>query len=414
MAASGEFVVAKPMRALVWLLALAAASVAVVLALRYNQGYVLIVLPPWRIELALNLALLIAAAAFIGVYAAVRAVMVALSMPSRVREFQKRRAAARARGAFNDALINFFEGRFGRAEKAAAAALKAGESPALAAMLAARAAHGMRNFAARDAYLAGAASDDPDEKAMRRIAQAEMLLDERRYLDALDVLKQLPEKHTAALRLELRAQQMAKNWERVLALIPLLEKRKVFERPVVAQLRRQAVTEQMRHKALDRKTLREYWDKLADAEKIEPRIAAAAAACFVELGGCEDAGRIIEQSVDKVWDATLIALYSDCLEGDVRQRLERAEQWLKSHPKDAVLLLTLGRLCAHQGLWGKARSYLDASLSIEPTHSAHLELARLREREGQVEQAAAHYKKALDVTLGQLKQHAGGRRRPVL
>ena len=402
------------MRALIWLVGLAAVAVALVLGARYNHGYALIVLPPWRIELSFNFAVLLAALAFIGLYAAVRAVMVAITMPAKVREFQKRRAAARARENFKGALVNFFEGRFGRAEKAAAAAMKAGESPVLSAVLAARAAHGMRAFSARDAYLAKAISADPDENSMRLIAQVEMLLDERRYHDALDVLKQLPEKHTAALRLELRAQQMAKNWERVLALIPQLEKRKVFERPVVAQLRRQAIIENLKNKALDMKSLREYWDRLPEEEKSESRIAAAAAAGFVELGGCDDARRIIEQSIERLWDQGLIALYSECLGTDVRQRLERAEKWLELHRKDAVLLLTLGRLCAHQGLWGKARSYLDASLSIESTHSAHLELARLLEREGKTEQAAVHYQKALDVTLGQLQQHAGGRRRPVL
>lgn len=402
------------MRALIWLVGLAAAAVALVLAARYNHGYVLVVLPPWRIELSFNFAVLLAVAASAGLYVAVRAVTIAITMPARVREFRKRRDAARARENFNDALINFFEGRFGRAEKAAAAALKAGESRALSAVLAARAAHGMRAFSARDNYLARAASPSPDENSMRLIAQVEMLLDERRYHDALDVLRQLPEKHTAALRLELRAQQMAKNWDRVLALIPQLEKRKVFERPVVAQLRRQAIIESLKHKALDIKSLREYWDRLPEEEKSESRIAAAATSCFVELGGCDDARRIIEQSVERVWDQGLIALYSECLGSDVRQRLERAEKWLELHRKDAVLLLTLGRLCAHQGLWGKARSYLDASLSIESTHSAHLELARLLEREGRVEQAAAHYQKALDVTLGQLRQHAGGRRRPML
>ena len=402
------------MRALIWLVGLAAAAVALVLAARYNNGYVLVVLPPWRIELSFNFAALLAVAASAGLYVAVRAVTIAITMPARVREFRKRRDAARARENFNDALINFFEGRFGRAEKAAAAALKAGESRALSAVLAARAAHGMRAFSARDDYLARAASPNPDENSMRLIAQVEMLLDERRYHDALDVLRQLPEKHTAALRLELRAQQMAKNWDRVLALIPQLEKRKVFERPVVAQLRRQAIIESLKHKALDIKSLREYWDRLPEEEKSESRIAAAATSCFVELGGCDDARRIIEQSVERVWDQGLIALYSECLGSDVRQRLERAEKWLELHRKDAVLLLTLGRLCAHQGLWGKARSYLDASLSIESTHSAHLELARLLEREGRVEQAAAHYQKALEVTLGQLRQHAGGRRRPML
>lgn len=402
------------MRALIWLVGLGAAAVALVLAARYNNGYVLVVLPPWRIELSFNFAALLAVAASAGLYVAVRAVTIAITMPARVREFRKRRDAARARENFNDALINFFEGRFGRAEKAAAAALKAGESRALSAVLAARAAHGMRAFSARDDYLARAASPNPDENSMRLIAQVEMLLDERRYHDALDVLRQLPEKHTAALRLELRAQQMAKNWDRVLALIPQLEKRKVFERPVVAQLRRQAIIESLKHKALDIKSLREYWDRLPEEEKSESRIAAAATSCFVELGGCDDARRIIEQSVERVWDQGLIALYSECLGSDVRQRLERAEKWLELHRKDAVLLLTLGRLCAHQGLWGKARSYLDASLSIESTHSAHLELARLLEREGRVEQAAAHYQKALAVTLGQLRQHAGGRRRPML
>ncbi|HEX7810737.1 MAG TPA: heme biosynthesis protein HemY [Burkholderiales bacterium] len=402
------------MRALIWVVGLAAVAVALVLAARYNHGYVLVVLPPWRMELSFNFAVLLAAAAFIGLYVAVRAVMIAITMPVRVREFQKRRAAARARQSFNDALVNFFEGRFGRAEKAAAAALKADESRVLSAVLAARAAHGMRAFSARDSYLAKAASADPDENSMRLIAQVEMLLDERRYHDALDVLRQLPEKHTAALRLELRAQQMAKNWDRVLALIPQLEKRKVFERPVVAQLRRQAIIESLKHKALDTKSLREYWDRLPDEDKTESRIAAAAAAGFVELGACDDARRIIEQSVERLWDQGLIALYSECLGTDVTVRLERSEKWLESHPKDAVLLLTLGRLCAHQGLWGKARSYLDASLSIESTHSAHLELARLLEREGKVEQATAHYQKALDVTLGQLRQHAGGRRRSVL
>lgn len=402
------------MRALIWLVGLAALAVALVLGARYNHGYALVVLPPWRIELSFNFAVLLLALAFIGLYVAVRAVMIAITMPARVREFQRRRTAARARENFNDALVNFFEGRFGRAEKAAAAALKAGESRALSAVLAARAAHGMRAFSARDDYLAKAASTDPDENSMRLIAQVEMLLDERRYHDALDVLKQLPEKHTAALRLELRAQQMAKNWDRVLALIPQLEKRKVFERPVVAQLRRQAIIESLKNKALDMKSLREYWDRLPEEEKSESRIAAAAAAGFVDLGDCDDARRIIEQSVERLWDPGLIALYSERLGTDVRQRLERAEKWLELHRKDAVLLLTLGRLCAHQGLWGKARSYLDASLSIESTHSAHLELARLLEREGKTEQAAAHYQKALDVTLAQLRQHAGGRRRSVL
>ena len=402
------------MRALLWILGLFAVAVGLVIAARYNNGYVLAVLPPRRAELSLNLAIILVLGVFVVAYAVVRAVIIIATMPSRVRAFQKRRSEVRARATFNEALINFFEGRFGRAEKAAAAALKAGESPALSAILAARAAHGMRAFATRDKYLARSIGADPEDDAMTLMAQAEMLLDERRYYDALDVLKRLPEKHTAALRLELRAQQMAMNWERVLALIPQLEKRRVFERPVVAQLRRQAVIESIKRKAVDDKSLREYWDRLPAEDRHEPRVAATAAQSFVALGGCRDAHRIVEEGLERQWDSSLLAIYSECLGTNVRQQLERAETWLRQHPRDAVLLLTLGRLCAHQGLWGKARSYLEASLSIEPTHSAYLQLGRLLEREGKPAEAAAEYQKALQVTLEQLKQHGGGRRRPVV
>ena len=402
------------MRALFWVLGLFALAVGLVIAARYNNGYVLVVLPPWRAELSLNLALALALGIFLAAYGAVRALVITSTMPARVRAFQKQRSEARARAAFNEALINYFEGRFGRAEKAAAVALKAGESPALSELLAARAAHGMRAFATRDKYLARSKGGNAAEDAMKLMAQAEMLLDERRYYDALDVLKKLPEKHTAALRLELRAQQMAMNWERVLALIPQLERRRVFERPVVAQLRRQAVIESIKRKAVDDKSLREYWDRLPAEDRFEPRIAATAAQCLITLGACQDAHRIIEEGLERQWDSALLAKYSECLGTDVRQQLERAEMWLQRHPRDAVLLLTLGRLCARQGLWGKARSYLEASMSIEPTHSAHLELGRLLEREGKPAEAAAEYQKALKVTLEQLQQHGGGRRKPVV
>jgi HemY protein len=402
------------MRGLLWVFGLFAAAVGFVIAARYNNGYVLVVLPSWRVELSLNMAITLALVLFIVAYAVVSTIIVTVTMPSRVRAFQKRRSEMRARATFNDALINYFEGRFGRAEKAAAAALKAGESPALSALLAARAAHGMRAFATRDKYLERTTGADAEENAMKVMAQAEMLLDERRYYDALDVLKKLPQKHTAALRLELRAQQMAMNWERVLALIPQLEKRRVFERPVVAQLRRQAVIESLKRKAVDVASLLEYWEKLSAEDRHDPRVAATAANSFIALGACRDAHRIVEEGLQRQWDPALLALYSECLGADVRQQLERAETWLEQHPRDSVLLLTLGRLCSHEGLWGKARSYLEASLSIEPTHSAHLELGRLLERESKPVEAAAEYQMALKVTLGQLKQHGGGRRRPVV
>ena len=52
------------MRALFWLLTLAALAVGLAVAANYNAGYVLLVIPPWRVEVSLNFFLLLAVVGF--------------------------------------------------------------------------------------------------------------------------------------------------------------------------------------------------------------------------------------------------------------------------------------------------------------------------------------------------------------
>jgi HemY protein len=387
------------MKALLWALAMAALAVALVLAAHNSAGYVLLVVPPWRVELSLILAALLCALG-VGVgYFVLRIAIYTLTMPRRVRAFQARRRRERARGALDSALTAYFEGRLGRAERLAALALELGESAALCAVLAARCAHGTHAYSARDAYLAQAAERAPGERAVRVMAQAEMLLDERRYHDALEVLRQHPDKHTAALRLELRAQQLAHNWDRVLALLPQLERRQVFEPAVADALKRNAYGENVRAKSRDVRLLDDYWNRLPEAIRREPSVATIAARSYLALGKPQHAQTIIEQGLETQWDAGLLILYSEGPSEDLKRRLERAENWLQTRPRDASLLQVLGELCVREGLWGKAQHYLEASLAIEPSYTATLALGRVLERMGQPEQANVRYREALEFSL---------------
>jgi len=83
---------------------------------------------------------------------------------------------------------------------------------------------------------------------------------------------------------------------------------------------------------------------------------------------------------------------------EARARVERGERWLLERSTDAQLLATLGRLCAQVELWGKARNFLEASLSFEESRSAHLELARLAERLGPAADAQQHYRRAAEIS----------------
>ena len=79
---------------------------------------------------------------------------------------------------------------------------------------------------------------------------------------------------------------------------------------------------------------------------------------------------------------------------DALPQIERAEKWLREHARDPALLLALGKLCMRQGLWGKAQSYIEASLALEPTHDGHMTLASLMERIGKPQEAEKHFRRS--------------------
>ncbi|HEX2826509.1 MAG TPA: heme biosynthesis HemY N-terminal domain-containing protein [Burkholderiales bacterium] len=387
------------MKTLFTIIALFAIAVGLVLAARYNDGYVLVMLPPYRVEFSLNFLLVLLAIAFVLLYSFARLVTTAVQTPARVRQYRLARRRASAQAALLTALEAYFEGRYAKAERAAAHSAELGQNKRLSLVVAARAAHELRSFDRRDAYLREAAIEAPDEDALRIVTEAELLLEERRAQEALDVLKGLPRKHTAALKLELKAQQQTRRWEEVAALASELEKRNVFDADQGAKLRVTAVAESLKRKAHDAIALDEAWKKVPDVQKRDATIAAAVARCYIDLGRGTDALAVVEQSLGTAWDSRLAALYAEAIGRDPVRQLERAEKWLEEHRNDSQLLLALGKLCARQSLWGKAESYLEASVAVEPTVAGHLELARLQDRLGNADAARRHYRESLELAL---------------
>ena len=402
------------MKALIWIVGIVALAVAVTLAARYNDGYLLLVLPPWRVEFSLNMLIVLLVGGFAAVYGLMRAVSATVRLPAQVRQYRLARRKDKARGALLEALNEYFAGRYGRAEQAAGASLALDEHPALAGIVAARAAHELRAYDRRDAFLRQAADAASATEVAPIVTAADLLIEERRYEEALEVLKRLPRRHTAALRLELKAQQQSRNWDQVLGLAEELRRRNVFDATQADQVRRYALVENLRRSAPDARALDAAWEKIAPADRVDRRIAAAAARAFMALDQCDRARRILEDALEAEWDSDLVTLYAECEGGDSVKRIERAEGWLKEHPRDAGLLLVLGQLCAGRELWGKAQSYLEASLAVEPSHSAHLATARLHERLGNAEAARQHYRESLDLALARLRAATGGRRRTPL
>ena len=391
------------MRGLFWVILLTALAVAITLGARYQTGYVLVLVHPYRVEVSLSLLVAALLIAFVAGYFAVRLVARTLRLPSEVKEYRERRRIETAYRMLVEALRAYFEGRYAKAEKAAGEVLDAREFEALAAIVAARSANELRAYDRRDRYLARAAYFKDEDQAMRAVAQAELALQERDHRQALAALASLPHKHVAALRLELRAVQQSRMWDRYLAILDQLAHANALDESHAEELRRHAIAQNLARKSRDAEELAAYWKRLDRLERRDPVIAAAGVRAFAEIGNHAEIPAIIEASLEESWDSALVALYGEVPGPDVVRQIEQAERWLVQRPGDATLLLALGRLCMRQQLWGKARSYFEAGLSLEESYSAHMQLAHLLDQIGDPESARSHYRRSLELAASELQ-----------
>ncbi len=387
------------MKGLLWVLALFSLAVGVSLASRYNEGYVLLVYPPYRTEITLNFTILLLFVAFLAFYFLLRTLTLTLSLPGRVREFRARHQREKAAREFFDVARLMFEGRYAQVLKKASTAHTAGQTPALTALLAAYATQRLREPAKQKEWLARAAQADPKVIPACLMLEAELLIEIHRFDEAIDVLKRLQEsagRHIAAMRLELRAQQGSGNWDEVLRIVRLLDKRNALVPELVREIKLKAHRENIRQRRDDLPALQAYQKKMPSSESTT-RLARDFAEALIALGAHTEAQRYIEGQLNKEWDSRLIALYGLSRGVDLTARLAWADKLLPAHPDDPQLLLALGRMCIEQRIWGKAQSYLEASLSLADGREVRLELARFYELTERPAEAMPHFRAAAEL-----------------
>jgi HemY protein len=388
------------MRFAIWSLILAAVAVAIALFARQSTGYAVIISAPYRIELSLNLLIFLVVLGYFAFYLAVRLVSTLVAIPERVRAYRTERLRARMRQSLNDALIAFFQGRYASAEKSAAAALAGDETKGVAAIIAARSAHELGRFNEREQFLDHAKGDAPGLDQARLTTLADLLVSQGRHEEALAVLKDLSARdarNLRLLRLKLQAEHALRNWDDVLGTVAALVKLGGLGPDEAAAARRTAHLGNLNRKAQDAAALTAYWKQLPAEMRIDPAVAATAARYHLALGGNAEAQAILEQALEREWNPSLVALYGDAAGSDALPQIERAEKWLREHARDPSLLLALGKLCMRQELWGKAQSYIEASLALEPTHEGHMTLAALMEKLGKPQEAVAHFRRSAEL-----------------
>jgi HemY protein len=302
----------------------------------------------------------------------------------------------------NRGLLELIEGNWANAEGYLLDGVLQSDTPLINYLAAAKAAHQQGAYDKRDSYLRTAHDLAPHAEVAIGIAQAQLLFEQGQLEQALATLRHvrgIVPKNKVALKLLERLYVHLSDWQELLVLLPSLLKTKLITSEQ-AQLFEKRIYRELLKGANDKQEnevgLQAIWHSLPRKLQKDP----AMMLCYVECMLPYPAAAIeLEQMLVKIikqeWNEQAVRLYGVILGANPTKQLTTAEAWLKAYPNQAVLLLTLGRLCLRCQLWGKARNYFESSLKMHAQAETYVEYGKLLEVLGEQQAALQSYREGL-------------------
>jgi HemY protein len=411
------------MRAVIWFVLLFVVAVVAATTLGGNDGLVSIYWAGNRLDLSLNLFLILLAALCFVLVTVFNAINALIGLPRRAREWRVSRRDRTAQASLREALAQYFGGRYSRAQKAAQRALTIqADTPELAQdneltvlghLLTAGSAHRLQDRAGRDRAIERAldlARRSPSARAAEegaRLLAAEWALDDRDADRALELLGALPTgvaRRTHALRLRLQATRLGRQPQEALKTARLLAKHQGFSKEAAQGLLRSLAFESL-DTARDAEQLRRVWAQLDNLDRRDAFVAARAASRAAAFGAADEArgwlrpfwDRLAELGTDE--RAVLALALAESSQGLGAEWLPRLEAAAQAYGREPAIGFAVGMALADRQLWGKARRLLedaasDSTLQTAARRKAWLTLARIASDEGDEARASRAYESA--------------------
>ena len=395
----------KRLYVIVFLLIAAAACIG--LAIAEDAGYVLIAYKSFRYESSVWATLALIVVLWLLIWGIKLLVELVTASTGLVNPWSRRNRSRRVQIAIEQGQMDLAEGRWASAQKHLARAAEAERQPLLFYLGAARAANELGHYEESDKLLERALQRQPQAELAIALSHAQLQVDRADTDGALNTLQAMHVRHphnVQVLRQLQRLHQQRGDWTALIRLLPELRKDKVLPAKELAELESRAWGQNL-NLAAQRETegeaalqsLQRAWQQLTSAQRQEPALVLAYAEQLRQLGAQGEAEEVLRDALKRNYDSHLVRLYGLLRGKDPVKQLQTAEGWLKAHPADPSLLLTLGRLCLQNSLWGKARDYLENSLKLQRNPEACAELARLLAQLGETDRSNQLFQEGLNL-----------------
>lgn len=406
------------MRAVVWVVLLFVVAVVAAATLGPNDGLVSFYVQGWRLELSLNLFIVLLLVTCFVLVSTMQAVNALLSLPVRAKEWRALRRERAAQAALREALGEYLGGRYTRAHKAAQRALAIHDSmpdaeadrelQVLSHLMSAASLHRLQDRARRDEQMQLARNlrrpgvpRSGDDGVM--LMAAEWAIDDRDASRALALLADLPPgvaRRTQALRMRLQAQRLARQSLESLRTARLLAKHQGFS-PLAARGLLRSLAVEAIDGTHDIDQLQRVWQQLDGADQADPYIAAHAARRASGFGAFDEARAWLRPLWDRMDElgrderAEVALALQACLAGIGPEWLPRLEAAMTAHPNEPAVVVAVGSAYAERQLWGKALRPLEQAaqagdLPSAARRHARRTLAQLAREQGDEERATDH------------------------
>ncbi len=377
-----------------------------------NPGYVQMVREPYVIETSLAVFLIALAAAFAVLYLIVRLLARLLRAPREFNRWRQARRSRRSREAFLVGLQQLLGGESAKAEKSLLVAQHNAEAPALVSLAAAVAAQAQHESGRRDRYLTEAHRIAGTDTLAADLVQTRLLIDSGQLDAAHALLSRLCERQSPpaeAVRLLIRVNRQLNDWQGLAQLLPEARRRRLLPEARLDALETEA------HRVLlgldlppgALGPLRKAWAATPESLRATPVILAAYARQLLRQNAADECAALLEESLDRRWDESLVALYGEAAASMPAAQLEAAEEWHARHGESPALFLALGRIARRCQLPDRARAYLEKCLALGANADAHRELAELFAAGGEKDRALDQYRQALALLPSTASGEAG-------
>lgn len=366
-----------------------------------DRGYVLINVWGYTIESSLVSWMVVLAVGFFALHYTLQLIHQVFRVPAEMKKWRSQRRQYQASQSLLLGLENLAEGNWRKAEKEVLKHINDSQVPMLNYLTAARAAHELNDYDKRDGYIKLAGQNVKQSDVGVKLTQAELQMrqhQQEQALATLIALRQQEPQHKTVLKTLAKVYRELQEWDELITLIPSLRKLKVFPADVLDDLEREAYVKLVTgDHSKSPVNLSDIWYRMPQSVQSNLEVLTLYINELVNQQQSDIAEPLIRNALKRQWSDELARLYGVIDGADASGQLSHAESWLTKQENNPYLLLTLGRLSLRCKLWGKARSYFEASIGAKPLPEAHNELAHLLEKLGEKDLAMQHYRQGLSV-----------------